>query len=62
MPDRRDEQRMRGAEALVVLDIAPARHGAEMHAPIVDGDAAQIRDAAEVDENARRREPEGKHR
>ncbi len=40
--DRGLEQRMRGLESGVVLDLAPAHHGAERDAALRNPDAAQI--------------------
>ena len=45
MLDRGLEQRMRGGEPRVVLDVAPAHHGAEPHAVGGDLDLAQLRRA-----------------
>jgi hypothetical protein len=47
--DRCLEQRMRGLEPLIVLDVAPSHHGAERHARIRNPDSAQIGELAQVD-------------
>ena len=60
--DRGLEQRMRGLEPFVVLDVAPAHHGAERDARIRNPDSAQIGELAQVDKQRGLGEAEGEHR
>ena len=53
---------MRGGEPRIVLDVAPAHHGAEPHAVGGDLDLAQLRELAQVDQQRRRDDAEGQHR
>ena len=53
---------MRRRQARIVLDVAPAHHGAERNAVVGNPDVAQLSQLAQVDQKARRREPEGEHR
>ena len=55
------EQRMRGYEALIIQDVAPAHHGAEPHAFGGNLDLAQIGELAQIDEQRGLRQPEGQH-
>ena len=62
MRDRGGEQRMRGRKPRVILDVAPAHHGAEVHAVRGDPDLPQLLELAQVDEQRGRGKPECKHR
>jgi hypothetical protein len=62
MRDRGLEQWMCGLEPLVVLDVAPAHHGAERDARVRNPDSAQIGELAKVDEQRRLGQAEGEHR
>ena len=60
--DRRLQQRMRGREPRIVLDVAPAHHGAEPHAVGGNLDLVQLGQLAQVDEQRRRSDTERQHR
>jgi hypothetical protein len=65
MRDVRDglsQQRMRDVQPVMVLDIAPAHPGAKAEAAVADHDVVEPRNPTQVYEQARRRQPEGKHR
>ena len=62
MRDRGLEQRMRADEPRVVLDVAPAHHGAERDAVGGNPDLAQLRELAQIDQQRRLRQPERQHR
>ena len=56
------QQRMRSRKPRVVLDVAPAHHGAEPHAVGGDPDLAQFVQLAQIDQQLRRGEAERQHR
>jgi hypothetical protein len=62
MGNRGLEQRMRAIEPPVVLDVAPAHHGAQRHAAVGNPDAAQVGELAQIDQQRRLGETEGEHR
>jgi hypothetical protein len=61
MGDRLAQQRVHDRQPRVVLDIAPTDARAETNAGFVDADGAEPRNPTQIDEHARRRQPEGKH-
>src|SRR5438067_4116039 len=56
------QQRLRGLEALVVLDVAPAHARAEPHAICADRDAGELVQLAEIHEQRWRAEAKGERR
>ncbi len=62
VPDGRHQERMRLAQARILEDVAPARHGAERDSVLRDLDLPQLRKLAQIDKQRRRRDPERQHR
>ena len=60
--DSRAQQRVRGGQPPIVLDVAPANPGAKPNAALADGDVAEPGNPAQIDQHARRRQPEGENR
>src|SRR5882724_3629271 len=58
MRDVRDclsQQRMRGLQPLIVVDVAPAHPGSETHAASINGNIAKPGDSPQIHQHARRR-------
>jgi hypothetical protein len=65
MRDVRDglaQQRVRGHQPPIVLDVAPAHPGAKTNAAFANGNVAKSGNPAQIDQRARRRQPEGENR
>ena len=60
--DGRHQQRMRSGEPRVVKDVAPAHHGAQRNAFLVDLDLPQLRKLAQIDQKRRRGDAKRQHR
>jgi hypothetical protein len=56
------QQRVRGRQPPIVLDIAPAYPGAKPNAAVADGNVAEPRNPAQIHQHTRGRQPEGKNR
>jgi hypothetical protein len=56
------QQRVRGGQPSIVLDVAPANPGAKPNAAVADGNVAEPGNPAQIDQHARRRQPEGENR
>ena len=56
------QQRMRGRQPPIVLDVAPAHPGAKPNAALADGNVAEPGNPPQIDQQARRRQPEGENR
>src|SRR5216683_4382868 len=55
------QKRMCGLQPLIVLDVAPAHPGAETNAAVAHRNVAEPGNLAQIDQHARRRQPEGEH-
>ena len=56
------EQRVRGLEPFVILDLAPAHHGAECDTLLRNFDSAQVAELAQIDEQRGLGKAERQHR
>src|SRR6202035_3371944 len=56
------QQRVRGGQPPIVLDVAPANPGAKPNAALADGNVAEPGNPAQIDQHARRRQSEGENR
>ena len=56
------QQRVRGRQKLIVLDVTPAHSGAETNAAVVHGNVAEPGNPAQINQHAWRGEPEGEDR
>ncbi len=64
MRDVRDglaQQRVRGHQPPIVLDVAPAHPGAKTNAAVANGNVSKPGNPAQIDQHARRRQPEGEN-